>query len=166
MSTRMVLAITLPLSMLVNLSRMNFETRRFQMAKTILIVDDSNDTVYMLNLYLTEQGFHVMSARNGHEALAIIEYQTPDLILLDLLMPEMDGFEFMRSLRKDRKMPIIILSAKNSEEDKVMALKSGADDYVTKPFSVRELIARIRAALRRTDQKILSASLRPMQNDL
>ena len=136
------------------------------MAKKILIVDDNNDTTYMLTHYLSEQGFHVMSARNGHEALAIIEYQTPDLVLLDLLMPEMDGFEFMRSLRKDRNMPIIILSAKDSEADKVLALKSGADDYVTKPFSVRELIARIRAALRRADQRGLSGPLKPVKNDL
>ncbi len=136
------------------------------MAKTILIVDDSNHLAYMLNRYLSEQGFQVMSARNGREALATLEYQTPDLILLDLLMPEMDGFEFMRLLRRDHNLPIIILSAKDSEADKVLALKSGADDYVTKPFSMRELIARIRATLRRADQKGLSLSQKPMKSDL
>jgi DNA-binding response OmpR family regulator len=124
------------------------------MARTILVVDDSSDTTYMLTRYLSEQGYQVMSAQNGQDALAIIQYQMPDLILLDIFMPEMNGLDFMRSFRKEYKTPIIVLSARDSEADKVLALKSGADDYVTKPFSMRELIARIRATLRRSDQKI------------
>jgi DNA-binding response OmpR family regulator len=103
---------------------------------------------------LEQQGFLVTTALNGKDAIYIARQEKPDLIILDIMMPEMDGYEFMRQHRKERETPIILLTAKVDEDDKVIGLELGADDYVTKPFSPRELTSRIRAVLRRTGQSL------------
>ena len=117
--------------------------------KTILIVDDNPSVRTLVREYLTEQGFHVVSADNGQNALYTARSEKPDLILLDVMMPEMDGYQFITAYRKENDAPIILLTAKLEETDKVLGLELGADDYVTKPFGMRELLARIRAVLRR-----------------
>jgi DNA-binding response OmpR family regulator len=122
------------------------------MTKTILVIDDEKRIVSLLKSYLEQQGFRVATAQNGSEAIFVARHEKPDLIILDIMMPEMDGYEFMRQHRKERETPIILLTAKLEEDDKVIGLELGADDYVTKPFSPRELTSRIRAVLRRTGQ--------------
>jgi len=117
--------------------------------KTILIVDDKMSVQRMIADYLDENGFRTVTANNGRDALYVARHENPDLILLDIMMPEMDGFEFMRRFRKERNTPVIMLTAKVEETDKVVGLELGADDYVTKPFGMAELVARIRAVLRR-----------------
>ncbi len=133
------------------------------MAKTILVVDDKRELRTMVQLYLEEEGYRIATASNGREALFVAREQKPDLILLDLMMPEMGGYDFMRAYSKEAETPIIILTAKLEEGDKVLGLELGADDYVTKPFSLRELTARVRAVLRRsakqqTTQPLLRAA--------
>jgi two-component system, OmpR family, alkaline phosphatase synthesis response regulator PhoP len=120
------------------------------MAKTILVVDDEARLVALVKAYLTEAGFRVVTASNGREALFVARQEKPDLIILDLMMPEMDGYEFLRLFRKEQDTAVIMLTARLEETDKVLGLELGADDYVTKPFSPRELAARVRAVLRRT----------------
>ena len=122
------------------------------MSKTVLVVDDEERLVSLVKTYLTQDGFRVTTARNGREALFMARQEKPDLIILDLMMPEMDGYEFMRLHRKERETPIILLTARVEDPDKVLGLELGADDYVTKPFSPRELTARVRAVLRRAGQ--------------
>lgn len=122
------------------------------MAKTILVVDDKASVRTLVQEYLTAEGFRVVTADNGRNALFVARQEKPDLILLDIMMPEMDGYEFVRVYRKERDTPIILLTAKLEETDKVLGLELGADDYVTKPFGMRELVARIRAVLRRVGQ--------------
>lgn len=129
------------------------------MAKTILIVDDEKRILSLLDAYLVQQGFQVITAANGEQALYVARHEKPDLIVLDILMPEMDGYEFMRQHRKERETPIILLTAKVEEDDKVLGLELGADDYVTKPFSPRELTSRIRAVLRRSGQNLPRADV-------
>jgi DNA-binding response OmpR family regulator len=124
------------------------------MTKTILVVDDEKRIISLLKAYLEQQGFLVSTALNGKDAIYIARHEKPDLIILDIMMPEMDGYEFMRQHRKERETPIILLTAKVDEDDKVIGLELGADDYVTKPFSPRELTSRIRAVLRRTGQSL------------
>ncbi len=119
------------------------------MAKTILIVDDEQRLVSVVQAYLEQEGFRVVTASNGREAIHVARQEKPDLIILDIMMPEMDGYEFLRVHRKERETPIIMLTAKVSDDEKVIGLELGADDYVTKPFKPRELIARVRAVLRR-----------------
>ncbi len=119
------------------------------MPKTILVVDDKANVRTLVREYLTEQGFRVSTADNGQNALYAARHDKPDLILLDIMMPEMDGYEFIRSYRKESDSPIILLTAKLEESDKVIGLELGADDYITKPFGMRELVARINTVLRR-----------------
>ena len=121
------------------------------MGKTILVADDHANVRTLVQDYLTEHGYHVVTARDGAEALAVAQRELPDLILLDIMMPNLDGFGFMRIHRKRRNVPIILLTARMAETDKVVGLELGADDYVTKPFGMAELLARIRAVLRRTE---------------
>ena len=116
---------------------------------TILVVDDKANIRRLLQDYLTEQGYRVLVAENGREALYVARAEKPDLILLDIMMPEMDGYEFIRIYRQEKSTPVILLTAKLEETDKVIGLELGADDYVTKPFGLRELLARVRAVLRR-----------------
>jgi len=123
------------------------------MSKTILVVDDTPGVVRLLREYLTEHGYRIVSATNGREALYVARHEKPDLLLLDIMMPEMDGFEFMKTFRKERDTPVIMLTARLEETDKVIGLELGADDYVTKPFGMSELVARIRAVMRRYSQQ-------------
>lgn len=120
------------------------------MAKTILVVDDQSNVRTLLREYLTAEGFRVVTADNGRQALYSARHEKPDIILLDIMMPEMSGYEFIRAWRKEKETPIILLTARLEESDKVLGLELGADDYVTKPFGMRELVARIHAVLRRT----------------
>jgi len=119
------------------------------MAKKILVIDDEERLRTMIKAYLTQEGFDVVTAGDGQEGLYVLRDQKPDLIILDLMMPNMDGYTFLRALNRERDTPVIILTAKPDESEKVLGLELGADDYVTKPFSLRELTARIRAVLRR-----------------
>ena len=122
------------------------------MAKTILVVDDKAGVRRLVQDYLSEQGFRVLTAENGQAALFVARHEKPDLILLDIMMPEMDGYEFIRVYSRERDTPIILLTAKVEESDKVLGLELGADDYISKPFAMRELVARIRAVLRRFEK--------------
>lgn len=124
------------------------------MSKVILIVDDKLSVRALLRDYLSEQGYACVTASNGREALFAARHEKPDLILLDIMMPEIDGFDFLRQYRKERDTPVVLLTAKVEETDKVIGLELGADDYVTKPFGMAELGARIRAVLRRYDKSI------------
>ena len=119
------------------------------MAQTILVVDDEPRYRSLIQAYLEQAGYRVVTATNGRDALFVARQEKPNLILLDIMMPEVDGFEFIRLHRKERETPVILLTAKIEEEDKVIGLELGADDYITKPFSPRELLARVRAVLRR-----------------
>lgn len=119
------------------------------MTQTILVVDDEKKLRDMLRVYLEQEGFRVIEAGNGREALYVARYEKPDLIILDLMMPEMGGYEFMRVFTKEADTPVIMLTAKVEDQDKIVGLGLGADDYVTKPFNVQELIARVRTVLRR-----------------
>jgi DNA-binding response OmpR family regulator len=123
------------------------------MSKKIMVVDDEERLRSLLQAYLAQDGYNVSTAANGREALMLARQEKPDLIILDIMMPEMDGYEFLRVHRREQDTPIIILTARVDESDNVLGLELGADDYVTKPFSPRVLAARVRAVLRRTGQK-------------
>jgi DNA-binding response OmpR family regulator len=125
------------------------------MARTILVVDDETTLRETLVDALEAEGFRVVAAADGREALALFRSERPDLILLDLMLPELSGVEVCRIIRAESSVPIVMLTAKDSELDKVVGLELGADDYVTKPFSLRELSARIRALFRRSDQAVV-----------
>ncbi|HGI1213757.1 TPA: response regulator YycF [Streptococcus pyogenes] len=119
--------------------------------KKILIVDDEKPISDIIKFNLTKEGYDIVTAFDGREAVTIFEEEKPDLIILDLMLPELDGLEVAKEIRKTSHVPIIMLSAKDNEFDKVIGLEIGADDYVTKPFSNRELLARVKAHLRRTE---------------
>lgn len=119
------------------------------MDKTILVVDDEKPIADILQFNLIKEGYRVICAYDGDEALQKVEEEQPDLMLLDIMLPKRDGMEVCREIRKKYNFPIIMLTAKGSEIDKVLGLEMGADDYVTKPFSTRELIARVKANMRR-----------------
>jgi DNA-binding response OmpR family regulator len=122
------------------------------MAKKILVVDDNPDIRAMLKTYLTSEGFQVSTAENGQKALFVAREEKPDCIVLDMMMPEMGGSDFIRIYTAESDIPILVLTAKVEETDKVLGLELGADDYMTKPFSLRELTARINALLRRANK--------------
>lgn len=117
----------------------------------ILIIDDEKPISDIIKFNLNKEGYETITAFDGREALKKFEEESPDLIILDLMLPELDGLEVAKEVRKTSHIPIIMLSAKDSEFDKVIGLEIGADDYVTKPFSNRELLARVKAHLRRTE---------------
>ncbi|AIQ53713.1 response regulator transcription factor [Paenibacillus sp. FSL R7-0331] len=117
---------------------------------TLLLVDDEAEIIKLMQIYLEHEGYRLLTARTGLEALDIVSRETIDLMVLDIMMPEMDGLEACIKIRETRKFPIIMLSAKGQELDKITGLSVGADDYVTKPFSPLELVARIKSQLRRT----------------
>ena len=117
--------------------------------KTILIVDDEPKIVQLARDYLEHAGMHVLTANDGKFALTVARAEKPDLIVLDLGLPEMDGLDVTRALRKESSVPIIMLTARGEETDKLVGLELGADDYIVKPFSPKELVARVRAVLRR-----------------
>ncbi len=118
---------------------------------TILVVDDDRKLLDMLRRTLAYEGYHVVAAVDGHEALTQVQEQRPDIIVLDWLMPELDGIEVARRLREVENTPILMLTARDAVEDRVEGLDSGADDYLVKPFAPAELLARIRALLRRSE---------------
>jgi len=118
--------------------------------KTILIVEDDENTQALIALYLEREGFAPVTAGNGRTGLQLAARHRPDLVILDLMIPEMDGWEVCRRLRRDSDVPVIMLTARGEEIDRVAGLTLGADDYVVKPFSPRELVARVKAVLRRT----------------
>ena len=122
--------------------------------KKILVVDDEKPISDIIKFNMVKEGYEVVTAFDGREALEMFEAEHPDILILDLMLPEMDGLEVARTIRKTSNVPIIVLSAKDSEFDKVIGLEIGADDYMTKPFSNRELQARVKAILRRTDLTI------------
>ena len=119
--------------------------------KKILVVDDEKPISDIIKFNMAKEGYEVLTAFDGKEALAVFEAENPDILILDLMLPEIDGLEVARTIRKTSNVPIIVLSAKDTEFDKVIGLEIGADDYVTKPFSNRELQARVKALLRRTE---------------
>ena len=132
--------------------------------ETILVVDDEPTIVEVVELYLRREGFAVLTAADGNAALAAIEHQRPDLIVLDLMLPGMSGLELTARLRGIGGPPIIVLTARSEETDRIVGLELGADDYVTKPFSPRELVARVRAVLRRSAQVAAAATPPPPTN--
>jgi DNA-binding response OmpR family regulator len=119
--------------------------------KTILVVDDEPNIVELLRLYLEQEGFGVLAAGDGDIALAMVDRQPPDLVILDLMLPRLDGFEVTRRIRRTSDVPILMLTARNEDVDSIVGLELGADDYVTKPFNPRALVARVKAILRRAD---------------
>ena len=119
--------------------------------KTVLVVDDEPKIVQLARDYLERAGFTVASASDGREALAVFRSQSPELVVLDLGLPVVDGLDVARSIRKSSNIPIVMLTARGDESDRIAGLELGADDYITKPFSPKELVARVRAVLRRTE---------------
>jgi DNA-binding response OmpR family regulator len=119
--------------------------------KTVLVVDDERNIVELVRLYLEKEGFNVVAASDGEQALVQYERSGPDLVVLDLMLPKMDGFEVCRELRRRGDVPILMLTARSEDVDAIVGLELGADDYVTKPFNPRALVARVKAILRRTD---------------
>ena len=122
------------------------------MAEKILLVDDEERIRKLLNLYLTREGYEIIEAGNGKEALELALNEDFHCILLDLMMPEMDGIEVAKELRKEKSTPVIMLTAKGEEADRVEGLEVGADDYIVKPFSPREVVLRVKAILRRSSR--------------
>jgi DNA-binding response OmpR family regulator len=122
------------------------------MAKKILVVDDKAEIRKLLKSYFTQEGYEVVTAADGQEALFVARHEKPDVVLLDLMMPQMNGYDFLRTFSRESATPVIVLTAKVEESDKVLGLELGADDYVVKPFSPRELAARVRAVLRRMEK--------------
>jgi len=131
------------------------------MSKKVLVVDDDAKTVELVKLYLKRDGYNVIVAYDGVEGLRLARESHPDIVVLDIMLPGMSGLEVCRILRRETEVPIIMLTARTTENDKLVGLDSGADDYVTKPFSPRELAARVRAILRRLPDE--SASRGPAE---
>lgn len=132
---------------------------RSDVTQTILVVDDDRELRNLVKSYLIQEGFRIVTAGDGREALFVAREELPDLIVLDLMMPEMGGYDFIRAYSKESAAPIVLLTARLEESEKVLGLELGADDYVTKPFSLRELTARIRAVLRRAAGKAPEANV-------
>jgi DNA-binding response OmpR family regulator len=119
----------------------------------IVVVDDEPQIVRLIRMYLEREGFHAIAASSGAEAIELVARRNPLLVVLDIMLPDIDGWEVCREIRRSSQVPIIMLTAREADEDKIIGLELGADDYVTKPFVPRELIARIKAILRRTAQQ-------------
>jgi DNA-binding response OmpR family regulator len=130
---------------------------------SILIVDDESTIREVVRRYLERDGFQVWEAADGFEALDAIKSETPDLILLDLMLPGIDGLTLTRHLRQDRAIPIIMLTAKGEASDRIRGLDLGADDYITKPFSPQEVVSRVRAVLRRSGGKVVNQTGKPIE---
>ena len=122
---------------------------------SVLIVDDDVKLVNLLRTYFDKEGFSIYSAYNGLDALQIVRERKPDIIILDLMLPGMDGWDVCRKIRKDNDVPILMLTAREEETDRLVGLEIGADDYVTKPFSPKEVVARVKAILRRTNKEVI-----------
>ncbi|MGB2815094.1 MAG: response regulator transcription factor [Dehalococcoidales bacterium] len=128
------------------------------MAKKILVVDDEKRIVEILQAYLERDGYRVIAAYDGRSALELARSNSPDLIILDLMLPEVSGWDVCRELRRESEVPIIMLTARDDTTDKIIGLELGADDYVTKPFEPKEIISRVRAVLRRSEGTAVSKS--------
>jgi DNA-binding response OmpR family regulator len=124
------------------------------MSDTILVIDDQANVRTLLKDYLSNQGYRVVQAQDGQQGLFVARHEHPDLVLLDIMMPNMDGFQFLSAFRKESDIPVIVVTARDEETDTVLGLELGADDFVVKPFRMRELVARIRSNLRRQGQQI------------
>ena len=135
------------------------------MANHVLIVEDERNIAELLQLYLEKEGYTVTLAGDGGEGLEKFRAIMPDLVLLDVMMPVMDGWQLCRAIRAESKVPVIMLTAKSETDDKVAGLKSGADDYITKPFEMKEVLARIEAVLRRSDRCVQEAPARKLVFD-
>ncbi len=133
--------------------------------KTVLVVDDDVKTTELVKLYLEREGYRVLVAYDGPEALKVAREAHPDLMVLDLMLPGLSGFDVFRTLRAESDMPVIMLTARTSEQDRLAGLDLGADDYVTKPFSPRELAARVRAVLRRLPEEALQRGPEELSHD-
>lgn len=131
--------------------------------KKILIVDDDENICELLRLYLEKDGFTTFVAHDGGQALSAVQINKPDLILLDIMMPVLNGWQVCREIRKTSNVPIIMLTAKGETPDKVLGLELGADDYITKPFDSKEVVARIKAVLRRTSENDKSDGMREVR---
>ncbi len=129
-----------------------------ELPRGILVVEDDQTLLSVLQYNLAKEGHRVLAATDGEVGLALARSEKPDLVLLDIMLPKMSGFEVCRILRKETNVPILMLTARDDESDKVLGLDLGADDYITKPFSMRELLARVRASLRRTEMQEASAA--------
>ena len=143
----------------------------FPTTRPILVVDDDRKIVALVRAYLEREGFTVITAYDGREALSQARAEDPALIVLDLMLPEVDGYEVMRLLRADTDVPVLMLTARSSLPERIIGLEKGADDYLPKPFSPAELVVRVKAILRRVEQPAASAAPSPkattlMQNDL
>jgi DNA-binding response OmpR family regulator len=121
--------------------------------KKILVVDDEHKIVEIIKAYLEKDGYQVITAYDGKSAINTVSIQNPDLVILDLMLPEISGWDVCRSIRKKSEVPVIMLTARDEVTDKIVGLEMGADDYVTKPFDPKELVSRVRAVLRRTESK-------------
>jgi DNA-binding response OmpR family regulator len=128
------------------------------MSKKILAVDDEPKILHLLRVYLEQAGYDVVTARDGQMALITFRREQPDLVVLDLMLPGIDGLDVCRTIRQESTVPIIMLTARDEEADKLIGLELGADDYVVKPFSPREVVARVRAVLRRVGGEVSSTS--------
>ena len=135
------------------------------MAISVLVVEDDRNICELLKLYLEKEGYTVTVAVDGGDGLAKFRTHKPDIILLDVMMPVMDGWAVCKAIRSESQTPIIMLTAKSETDDKVTGLKSGADDYITKPFEMKELLARMEAVLRRTDRKSVQTNPRKLTFD-
>src|SRR4030043_175571 len=119
------------------------------MAQKILVIDDEREIVKLVRAYLEQAGFRVVTAADGQEGLFVFRHEKPDLVVLDLSLPRIDGLDVCRTIRRESDTPVIMLTARVEEQDRLIGLELGADDYIVKPFSPRELVARVRAVLRR-----------------
>ncbi len=135
------------------------------MAVSVLIVEDDRNIAELLQMYLEKEGYAVTMAFDGGQGLEKFRAISPDLVLLDVMMPVMDGWGVCRAIRSESRAPIIMLTAKGELDDKVQGLKAGADDYITKPFEMKEVLARIEAVLRRSDRTVESKSARRLEFD-
>ena len=136
------------------------------MGKTVLIIEDEQAIADILKFQLEKEGYNPIEANNGATGLELALTANPDIILLDVMLPEMDGYEVCRRVREKSDVPIIMLTAREEEADKVVGLELGADDYMTKPFSMRELTARVRANLRRSSISAQAAQTQPVDDDI
>ena len=135
------------------------------MAVSVLVVEDDKNIADLLQMYLEKEGYAVTTAADGGQGLAKFRAIKPDLVLLDLMMPVMDGWTVCKTIRAESQTPVIMLTAKGETDDKVAGLKSGADDYITKPFEMREVLARIEAVLRRADRTVAESAVRRLTFD-
>jgi DNA-binding response OmpR family regulator len=132
--------------------------------KKILVIDDEKKIVEIIQAYLEREGYQVLSAFDGKNAIALAQNQRPDLIVLDLMLPEISGWDVCRMIRKESDVPIIMLTARDEVTDKIIGLEMGADDYVTKPFDPKELVSRVRAVLRRAESRTIPKSIIQIAN--